>query len=231
MEKILIAEDDEFIAELERDYLEAVGYEVQLCFDGAEAMKLAKDNDYSLILLDVMLPNENGFNICREIRKTKNTPVIIVSAKGEDVDKIRGLGLGADDYISKPFSPAELTARVKAHINIHKRLLAENPCEPLDTIDCGDLKIIAQHRRVIVNGTDAQLKNKEFELLLFLASNPNIVWSKDSLFERIWGMDALSDTATVTTHINRIREKIEPDPSEPKYIKTVWGVGYRFYKE
>ena len=218
MKKILVVEDDRLIAELERDYLEASEYEVEMAMDGYDGLRLAKENDYDLILLDVMLPGVSGFDICRELRKEKNLPIIMVTAKKTDVDKIRGLGLGADDYMIKPFSPTELVARVQAHIRIHERLLN----------DMGDLKIYALSHRVMVKGKEVTMTNKEFELLLFLAQNPNIVFSRDTLFDRIWGMDAIGDTATVTVHVNRIREKIEEDPSNPVYIETIWGAGYRF---
>lgn len=232
MRKVLIVEDDRLIAELERDYLEASEYEVEIAKDGYEGLHLARENTYDLILLDVMLPGVSGFDICREIRKDKNVPVIMVTAKKTDVDKIRGLGLGADDYIIKPFSPTELVARVQAHIRIHERLLGEAGNGPVqkqeNCIDLGNLKIYPLSRRVIANGKEVTMANKEFELLLFLAQNPNIVFSRDTLFDRIWGMEALGDTDTVTVHVNRIRGKIEEDPSNPRFIETIWGAGYRF---
>ena len=233
MRKILIVEDDILIAEIERDYLEIEDLEVTICQDGQEGMKLALSNDYDLILLDVMLPGVNGFTICREIRKQKDVAIIMVTAKREDLDKIRGLGLGADDYIVKPFSPSELVARVKAHINIHERLKKSNETSERKafeegSIQVGDLKILPLSRQVFVGDREVELANKEFELLYFLASNPNIVFSKDTLFDRIWGMDAIGDTATVAVHINRIREKIGPDEKMLKLIETVWGAGYRF---
>ena len=228
MKKILVVEDDRLIAELERDYLEANDYEVEITSDGCEGMRLAREGDYDLILLDVMLPGLSGFEICRELRKKRNLPIIMVTAKKSDVDKIRGLGLGADDYIVKPFSPTELVARVKAHIQIHERLLKDTTPKEEPSIEIRDLKIVPASRRVFVRGREVSMTNKEFELLWFLADNPNIVFSKDTLFDRIWGMDAMGDTATVTVHVNRIREKIEKDTSEPEYIETVWGVGYRF---
>ncbi len=232
MRKILIVEDDHLIAELERDYLEASEYKVEIAKDGYEGLRLSKERTYDLILLDVMLPGVSGFDICREIRKDKNVPVIMVTAKKTDVDKIRGLGLGADDYIIKPFSPTELVARVQAHIRIHERLLGEagnGPVQkPENCIDLGNLKIYPLSRRVIANGKEVSMANKEFELLLFLAQNPNIVFSRDTLFDRIWGMEALGDTDTVTVHVNRIRGKIEEDPSNPRFIETIWGAGYRF---
>lgn len=230
MKKILVVEDDELIADLERDYLEASEYQVEIAADGIEGMRLCRERDYDLILLDVMLPGLSGFEICRELRKEKHIPIIMVTAKKTDIDKIRGLGLGADDYIVKPFSPAELVARAKAHIQIHERLLSETGLETKVTecIEIQKLRIFPPSHKVYVDGTEVIMTNKEFELLLFLATNPNIVFSKEHLFERIWGLDAVGDTATVTVHINRIREKIEEDTSNPKFIKTIWGAGYRF---
>lgn len=223
--KILLIEDDEKISEIERDYLEANNFEVEVISDGKIGLETAVKTEYALIILDIMLPGVDGFQICREIRKSKETPILIVSAKREDIDKIRALGLGADDYVIKPFSPNELTTRVRAHISRYERLTrkAENK-----SLHFGDLEIQPESRRVFSAGKEVTLKNKEFELLLFLAENPNIVFSKDRLFDRIWGMDALGDTATVMVHINRIREKIEPVPANPRYIETVWGAGYRF---
>ena len=230
MKKILVVEDDELIADLERDYLEASEYQVEIAADGIEGMRLCRERDYDLILLDVMLPGLSGFEICRELRKEKHIPIIMVTAKKTDIDKRRGLGLGADDYIVKPFSPAELVARAKAHIQIHERLLSETGLETKVTecIEIQKLRIFPPSHKVYVDGTEVIMTNKEFELLLFLATNPNIVFSKEHLFERIWGLDAVGDTATVTVHINRIREKIEEDTSNPKFIKTIWGAGYRF---
>lgn len=229
MKKILIVEDDELISDLERDYLEANEYEVEVAADGIEGLRLCREREYDLILLDVMLPGLSGFDICREIRKEKQVAIIMVTAKKTDVDKIRGLGLGADDYIVKPFSPGELVARVKAHIQIHERLLAQNSPRQEECIEIRSLKILPPSHRVFLKEKEIVLTNKEYELLLFLATNPNIVFSKDTLFDRIWGMDAMGDTATVTVHINRIRDKIEKDPSEPEYIETIWGAGYRFH--
>lgn len=228
MKKILIVEDDELISDLERDYLEANEYEVEVASDGIEGMRLCREKEYDLILLDVMLPGLSGFDICREIRKEKQVAVIMVTAKKTDVDKIRGLGLGADDYIVKPFSPGELVARVKAHIQIHERLLAQAVPHQEECIKIRNLKILPPSHRVFVKEKEISMTNKEYEMLLFFATNPNIVFSKDTLFDRVWGMDAIGDTATVTVHVNRIRDKIEEDPSQPMYIETVWGAGYRF---
>ena len=229
MKKILIIEDDLLIAELERDYLVVADFEPVIETDRKRGLALAMEGGFDLLILDVMLQGINGFDICREVRRKFNIPIIMVTAKQEDIDKIKGLSLGVDDYITKPFSPAELVARVKAHIQIHELLLhstADDGNE--DTIKAGDLRIVVNSRRVFVGEQEVSLKNKEYELLLFLAENPDIVFSKDTILDRIWGIDSTADTATVTVHINRIREKIEETPSEPKYIHTVWGVGYKF---
>lgn len=225
-----VPEEDPLIVELERDYLEVSSYEVEIAADGFAGMKLCREKDYDLVLLDVMLPGVSGFEICRDIRKTKDIPVIMVTAKKEDIDKIRGLGLGADDYVVKPFSPAELVARVRAHIGINERLLknSEGVRRQQAEIQVRDLRLNRDSHRVYLKDQEIPLTNKEFELLLFLAENPNIVFSKDTLFDRIWGMDVLGDAATVTVHVNRLREKIEKGKDQPEYIETVWGVGYRF---
>ena len=235
MQRILVVEDDELIAALERDYLEANGYEAVVASDGSEGLRLAREEDFDLLLLDVMLPGVSGFDICREVRREKDVPIVLVTAKREDVDKIRGLGLGADDYVVKPFSPSELVARVRAHIRIHERLLGKSPEGKAgeneareQSITVGELRILLPSHRVFVRGAEVSLTNREYELLAFMASNPNIVFSREQLFDRVWGMDAVGDTATVTVHINRIREKIERDSSNPEYIETVWGAGYRF---
>lgn len=229
MKRVLIIEDDKSISDLERDYLEINKYEVEVAFDGDTGSKMALEENFDLILLDLMLPFKDGFEVCREIRAKKETPILMVTAKKEDIDKIRGLGLGADDYIVKPFSPSELVARVGAHIARYERLTAAgNAKHPDHVIAIGDLKIYPEQMRVTVKDKEVKLANKEFKLLRFLAENPNIVFSKDTLFDRIWGMDSLGDASTVTVHINRIREKIEEDSSNPRYIETVWGAGYRF---
>ena len=226
MTKVLIIEDDEKITEIERDYLEANDFEVELASNGNEGLEKSLANDYDLILLDIMLPGVDGFQICRSIRKVKETPILMVSAKREDVDKIRGLGLGADDYIVKPFSPSELVARVKSHITRYERLTGGKNQANVITFD--DLEINLDAHRVFIGGNEVVLANREFELLSFLAQNPNIVFSRERLFERIWGLDALGDSATVTVHVNRIRDKIERNPNKPRYIETIWGSGYRF---
>lgn len=228
MQKILIIEDDMDIAELERDYLEANGFSVEIVGDGALGEKRALEADVDLILLDIMLPGMDGFQICRKVREARNIPILLVSARQEDVDKIRGLGLGADDYIVKPFSPSELVARVKAHLQRYLQLTGKK--DGPHVFQRGALTIDRDGHRVFLDGREVPMPNKEFALLLFLAENPGVVFSKETLFERIWGETSLGDTATVSVHINRIREKIEPSTTRPTYIETVWGVGYRFKK-
>lgn len=228
MKRILIIEDDASIAELERDYLEASDFQVDIEADGTAGLKRALAEDFDLLILDVMLPGQDGFQICRELRKEKELPILMVSARHEDIDKIRALGLGADDYVIKPFSPSELVARVKAHLARYERLTGSVTANKVKSIQHGELEIQPETHRVFRSGQEINLTNKEFELLLFLAENPGIVFNKDKLFDQIWGLDAMGDTATVMVHINRLREKIEPDPSEPIYIETVWGAGYRF---
>ena len=220
MKKVLIVEDDILAAELERDYLEASDYEVELCGDGDEGYKKAESGDYDLLLLDIMLPGMSGFEICRRIRRKQNVPIIMVTAKTEDVDMIRGLGLGADDYIMKPFNPMELVARAKAHIRIHEILLGESGTEKQE-IRYRDLVISVPYHKVTVRGEEVNLKNREYELLYFLASHQGMVFSRE-------GQDPTGDTATVMVHIGRIREKIEENPQKPEYILTVWGAGYKF---
>jgi DNA-binding response OmpR family regulator len=230
MRKILIVEDDKLIAELEKDYLEISGFETEIAMNGDKGLELALKKDFDLILLDLMLPNKDGFQICREIRNNKEVPILMVTAKKESIDKIRGLGLGADDYIVKPFDPSELVARVNAHLSRYDRLTSKEKKNDLEfgAITFGRLKILTKAYRVYVDDKEVKFANKEFELLLFLATNPNIVFSKTTLIDRIWGLDSFADVATVTVHINRIREKIEEDSSNPKFIETVWGAGYRF---
>lgn len=227
MSRILIVEDEISIAELEKDYLELSDYEVDIESDGETGESMALKGDYVLCILDVMLPGKDGFEICKAIRKEKNIPIIMVSAKRDDIDKIRGLGLGADDYITKPFSPSELVARVKAHLARYDRLVASTVPQN-DVLEIRGLKIDKTARRVFVNNEEKVFTTKEFDLLLFLASNPNKVFSKDELFRNIWDMESIGDIATVTVHIKKIREKIEYDTSKPQYIETIWGVGYRF---
>lgn len=228
MEKILIVEDDELIAELERDYLEANGFETEIAFDGLEGERKARTGKYDAMLLDIMLPGKTGFDVCRELRQSMHLPIIMVTAKKEDIDKIRGLGLGADDYLVKPFSPSELVARVKSHIHIHNLLLESQEEKEETEITYQNLIIRPKSRMVYLDNKEIVLVNKEFELLLFLAEKPSIVFSKDTLFDRIWGMDSMGDTATVTVHINRLRDKLGKNKKKTQFIETVWGAGYRF---
>ena len=227
MSKILIVEDEIAIAELEKDYLELSGFEVEVETQGDAGLLRALKDEFDLIILDLMLPGVDGFEICRKIRETKNTPIIIVSAKKDDIDKIRGLGMGADDYMTKPFSPSEMVARVKAHLARYERLV-NSGMPSNDVIEIRGIKIDKTARRVWVNGEETNFTSKEFDLLTFLAQNPNHVYTKEELFQEIWDMESIGDIATVTVHIKKIREKIEYDTSKPQYIETIWGVGYRF---
>ena len=226
MQRILIIEDELNIAELERDYLEVNGYESDIATTGEEGLRMATNNNYSLILLDLMLPGIDGFELCKQLRETLNIPILMVTARKEDIDKIRGFDRGADDYIVKPFNPNELVTRVKAHISRYDRLT--NLEKKQIDIQIRGLLIHSESRRVFLNDKEKTFTAKEFDLLKFLATNPNIVFSKDHLFERVWGYDSIGDTTTVTVHIRKIREKIEEDPSNPQFIETIWGVGYRF---
>ena len=230
MKRILIVEDDQDIAVLEKDYLEASGYTADIVSDGAIGVSTILRSEYDLILLDLMLPNYSGYDICREIRGKIDVPILMVTARTESADKIKGLGLGADDYIAKPFDPAELVARVKSHLKRYQRLTNKQKPQPKDdddTIYVSDLKILPRSWKVFRNHKEIRFPNREFELLLFLASHPNVVFSKEELFEKIWGYDYTGDSATVTVHIGRIREKIEENPARPRIIETVWGAGYR----
>lgn len=226
MAKILIVEDDEEIAMLERDYLEIEGFQTEIISDGGAAEEAALTGAYDLILLDLMLPGRSGYEVCRRIRDQVDVPILMVTARTESVDKIRGLGLGADDYIGKPFDPAELVARVKSHLSRYQRLTGGRG-EDDGAIQVGDLRILPQSWKVFKGDQEIKMPNREFALLKFLAENPNIVFSKERLFETIWGYDYVGDSATVTVHVGRIRDKIEDDPAHPKIIETVWGAGYR----
>ena len=227
MSRILIVEDEKDIAELEKDYLELSGFEVEIVYDGTQGLEKALNEDFDLYILDLMLPGTDGFEICKRIRDVKDTPILMVSAKKDDIDKIRGLGLGADDYVTKPFSPSELVARVKAHLARYDRLIGSQ-AQKNEVIQIRGLKIDRTARRVWVNGEEKQFTTKEFDLLTFLAMNPNHVFTKEELFRNIWDMESVGDIATVTVHIKKIREKVELDTSKPQYIETIWGVGYRF---
>lgn len=226
LKKILIIEDDAVIAEVEKDYLEVHGFKVSVATNGDIGLEKALKEDYDLIILDLMLPGKDGFEICKQVRVVKNIPILMVSAKKEEVDKIRGFGLGADDYVVKPFSLGELVARVKAHLERFDRLTGKGSKN--DEIQVGSIKIDKRSRRAFHNEIELTLTSKEYDLLLFFVNHPNQVFTKDDLFERIWGMDSIGDLATVTVYISRLREKIEHDTSNPHYIETIWGVGYRF---
>lgn len=228
MNKVLIIEDEQAIAELEKDYLELYQFEVNIENDGQKGLDRALSENYDIVIVDLMLPGLDGFEICKRIREVKDIPIIVVSAKKEDIDKIRGLELGADDYITKPFSPSELVARVKAHMARYERLVGTGVKQENEFIEIRGLKIDKTARRVFLNGEEKILTTKEFDLLTFLASNPNHVYSKEELFQEIWNMDSIGDIATVTVHIKKIREKIELNTAKPQYIETIWGVGYRF---
>ncbi len=222
MKKILIIEDDRSIAELERDYLEINDFKCEIAARGTTGLEMALAENYDLIIIDIMLPGMDGFEVITELRKKKQTPVIFLSARSGDIDKIRGLGLGADDYMTKPFSPNELVARVKAHISRHEALTSNSS----DIITAGSLVIDKDAHKITVGGAEISFTAKEYDLLLFLAQNPNRIFSKEVLFDKIWGLDAVGDVSTVTVHIQRVREKI--NMKNENHIETVWGVGYRF---
>ncbi|MFG6118052.1 response regulator transcription factor [Thalassobacillus sp. B23F22_16] len=229
MKRILIIEDERTIAELEKDYLEVNGFECDIATSGESGREQAQHKSYDLILLDLMLPGVDGFELCRQLRDSLDIPILMVTARKEDIDKIRGFNRGADDYIQKPFNPNELVARVKAHISRYDRLV-NRTSEPSE-IRTNGLTIDLQSRRIFIAGKEKEMRAKEFDLLVLLASNPDRVFTKEELFERIWGIDSFGDISTVTVHIRKIREKIEQDPSNPELLETVWGVGYRFNKK
>ncbi|WP_248929952.1 response regulator transcription factor [Paenibacillus hamazuiensis] len=230
MKRILVIEDDAVISEVQKDYLEAAGYAVDVADSGDVGLEMALQDGYDLMILDLMLPGKDGYEICRKVRETSNLPILMVSARKEEVDKIRGLGLGADDYIIKPFSLGELVARVKAHLARYERLTG-SAARNTDEVRLRALRIDKLSHRVYVNEAEVALTSKEYDLLLFFVNHPNRVFTKDELFLKIWGYDSLGDIATVTVHVSKLREKIEPDPSKPQYIETIWGVGYRFRVE
>lgn len=226
MDKILIIEDDEAIAAIERDYLEIDGFQVEIAADGVTGLKRGLSGEFNLILLDLMLPGMDGFAVCRKLREKLNIPILMVTARQEDIDKIRGLGLGADDYIEKPFSPGVLVARVKANLAQYRRL--SEPQKTPSEIALGGIRLNTGTHRVFVDGKEVELKNKEYELLLFLMLNVDMVFDRETLYEKVWGLEAMGENATVAVHINRLREKLEKDPANPRYIETVWGAGYWF---
>ena len=227
MKKVLVVDDEKLIVKGLKFSLEQDDMEVDVAYDGGEAFEKIKNNDYDIVLLDIMIPVYTGIEVCQMVREFSNVPIIMLTAKGEDMDKIMGLEYGADDYITKPFSPSELIARVKAHLARYKRLTASGTQEN-DVIEIRGLKIDKTARRVYINGVEKNFTTKEFDLLTFLASNPNHVYSKEELFKEIWEMESVGDIATVTVHIKKIREKIEESTAKPQYIETIWGVGYRF---
>ncbi len=227
MSKILIAEDDIEIAMLEKDYLEINGFETNIIQDGNTVLQELDQQQYDLLILDIMLPGKNGYELCKEIREISEIPILMVTAKTESIDIIRGLGLGADDYILKPFDPAELVARVKSHLERYKRLIQHTNAKSNEVIEIGHMKILKKSWKVYIDEKEIKFPNKEFEVLVYLAENANIVLSKEQIFEKIWGYNDAGDNSTVTVHINRIREKIEEDSSNPKIIETIWGAGYR----
>lgn len=226
MKNILIIEDDANIAELERDYLQLNGYQVDIVLDGATGLKKAVSGTYDILIVDLMLPQLDGFEIIKEVRKKLEIPIIVLSARSEDIDKIRGLDYGADDYLTKPFSPAELMARIRSHLKRYERLTGKH--QGIEVINHRGLEINTASHKVYVNGKEVQFTAKEYELLLFFASNPNILFSKERIFDLLWGAEYYGDLATVPVHIQKIRKKIEKDPANPEYIETVWGTGYRF---
>lgn len=228
MSKILIIEDDNNILQLERDYLEANGFETEFALDGKTGIQKALDNDFSLVLLDIMLPELDGFQVCKQIRAKKDIPILLVSAKKEELDKINGLGFGADDYIVKPFSPSELVARVKAHINRYQRLTNRMKHNDETVLRIDNLWLNKESGDVKLNGKEINLTKKEFEVLYLMAEQPDTVFSKNELFEKVWGYDSLGDTSTLTVHINRLRDKLKEVQPDSDYIKTIWGRGYRF---
>ena len=227
MQKILIVEDDGDIASIERDYLELNGYQVEIAADGITGLTRGRSGEFDLILLDLMLPGADGFAVCRQLREEIDIPILMVTARREDIDKIRGLGLGADDYIEKPFSPSVLVARVGAHLARYQRLTGAAG-KPRSELQVGEIRLNTQTHRVYVGEREVNLKNKEYELLLFLMLHLDMVFSREDLYEKVWGLEAMGDNATVAVHINRLREKLERDPGHPRYIQTVWGAGYRF---
>lgn len=227
MKNVLIIEDDISIAEIERDFLEIDGFKTKIATDGITGLDMALSGEFDLIILDLMLPGMSGYELCKSIREKINIPILMVTAKSEVSDTVRGLGLGADDYIAKPFSPSELLARVKANLAQYERLNREGGVS-IAEVQTGPIRINKMTHRVYVHNREVEFKNKEFELLLLFVTNPDIVFSKEQLYERIWGMDAIGDLRTVAVHINRLREKIELDPQNPVHIVTVWGAGYRF---
>lgn len=224
--RILIVEDDDDIASIEKDYLEVSGYQVTVEENGTAGLTEALTGDYDLILLDVMLPGMDGFQIVRKLRDKVDIPIMMVTAKRTDIDKIRGLGFGADDYIEKPFSPGVLVAKVKSQLAQYERLKGKP--EDRKRITISGITLESDTHRIWVRGEEKVLPNKEFQLLEFLMVHADVVYSRETLYTRIWGMDSLGNTATVPVHINRLREAVEEDPANSRHILTIWGVGYKF---
>jgi len=224
---ILLVEDDPSLSALVCDYLAIAGCQVDTAADGLAGLEKALAGAFDLMILDIMLPGMDGFEISRRFRAVSDKPLIILSARREDIDKIRGLGLGADDYMTKPFSPGELVARVKAHLSRYERLTGGRADALVRSIEIRSLSLDPEARKVRVSGREVDLAPKEFELLRLLMRNPDKVFSKEEIFDRIWGEDRYGDLSTVTVHVRKIREKIEVNPSEPEYLETVWGMGYR----
>lgn len=224
MNRILIVEDELDLANIIKDYLEKELYEVEICTEGDKAIEIFDKFKPSLVILDLMLPGMNGYEICQNIRIKSTIPILILSAKIDEFDKVKGLNLGADDYITKPFRPRELLARVNAQLRRSQVFNKEN----LEMIDIENIRIYTKEYKVEKNGRDLDLSRNEFELLVFLSKNPRQVFSREQLYERIWGFDSYGDLNTVTVTINRLRQKIEDNPKNPMYILTVWGVGYKF---
>ena len=226
--KVLVVDDEKLIVKGIRFSLEQDGMEVTCAYDGEEALRLAQENKFDMILLDIMLPKMDGFEVCQAIREFSNMPIVMLTAKGDDMDKILGLEYGADDYITKPFNILEVKARIKA---IMRRPPASEPKEENSkVIESGDLKLDCESRRLFVQGREINLTAKEFDLLELLVMNPNKVYSRENLLNLVWGYEYPGDVRTVDVHVRRLREKIEPNPSEPKYVHTKWGVGYFYQK-
>lgn len=227
--KLLIIEDDASIAELEKTYLDFYGYQCDIASDSDSGLTMFEKGDYALALVDVMLPGSmDGLGLCKAIRRRSDVPLIIVSAKADDADKISALGLGIDDYITKPFNAGELVARVKAHISRYEALTNKDAARKNAQVEIRDIVIDRGSHKVFLRGKEMKFTEKEYQLLLFLAENPDIAFTKDQIFDRIWGMDSIGDISTVTVHIKKVRDKLEPGDSLKPYIETVWGVGYRF---
>lgn len=223
--KVLVVDDEKLIVKGIRFSLEQDGMEVDCAYDGEEALSYAKAKEYDMILLDVMLPKLGGFEVCQQIREFSNVPIVMLTAKGEDMDKILGLEYGADDYITKPFNILEVKARIKA---IMRRTNRKESASVPKTVESGDMKLDCESRRVYISGREVNLTAKEFELLELLILNPNKVYGREELLKLVWGAEYPGDVRTVDVHIRRLREKIEVSPSEPKYVHTKWGVGYYF---